>query len=394
MKASRQDKTTLAAWLGLIGCLIAATYLLAPLLDSGFLTDDYLILNTIAENHPEPLRGDWSEIFHSGFEAVSKNFQIFRPTVAWSYALNFAYAGVDTGAYQLTNLLLHLFAGCLAFLLLKKLMPQLGPWPQTLACAWFLMSPLQLESVAWTAARSETLCWIFGASAWLWKLQRPKAHFFALVLAALSLCSKETGVTFLAGLLLIDLMPNKSAAGVNPFDRPRTLWQKGRVTFLGGGLILLAYLAAKFQIYGALTGAHGGRSLGDVLAEGLIERYFVALRTIIMPINSLAHSGTWRHALMVASALAFGAIVIRALNRRQDLPGRSWLLGALTFVVPFGLAVAFNGIDERMVNTRALYTPMFALCLLLVSWLAPRAQVKAGCVMPVSCRLWPSCSLP
>lgn len=91
---------------------------------------------------------------------------VLRPSSSASYALNFALCGATPRCLQAGNLLLHLGAGLLLFVLLQRWLA-LPHWPQdqrrralplaTLIAAVWLLHPLQTEVVAYLPGRAEGL---------------------------------------------------------------------------------------------------------------------------------------------------------------------------------------------------------------------------------------------
>src|ERR1017187_8092065 len=107
-----------------------------------------------------------------------------RPLLMFSFWINHTISGTQTFSYHFLNLLLHLATGALAFLIVRKSLE--APWGRpfgvpeaggtacptgeggwkreglaAFAAGLFLLHPLQTESVAYVASRSETLSVMF-----------------------------------------------------------------------------------------------------------------------------------------------------------------------------------------------------------------------------------------
>ncbi len=106
--------------------------------------------------------------------------------------------------YHLVNLLLHLAAVALLYLILRRLeIP--GAW---LAAAIFALHPVMVESVAWITEQKNTLSTVFYLGALLAYLHfdqtRRKSHYaLALALYLLAMASKTVTATLPAALLVI-----------------------------------------------------------------------------------------------------------------------------------------------------------------------------------------------
>lgn len=86
-----------------------------------------------------------------------------RPVLMFSFWANFVTSGLQPFAYHLTNVLLHLAAGVLVFVIARRLLGLAGEdcarrdWLAVAGAALFLLHPIQTESVAYVASRSELL---------------------------------------------------------------------------------------------------------------------------------------------------------------------------------------------------------------------------------------------
>lgn len=82
-----------------------------------------------------------------------------RPLLNLSFALNYAWGGLDVRGYHAVNLAIHWAAACLLFGLVRRSCPraeQAMPLAAAAAALW-LVHPLQTESVTYIAQRAEAL---------------------------------------------------------------------------------------------------------------------------------------------------------------------------------------------------------------------------------------------
>jgi tetratricopeptide (TPR) repeat protein len=143
-----------------------------------------------------------------------------RPVLMATYWFNAWLSGDDPYSYHLTGVLIHLAAGALVFLIVRRVLE----WSPALAarrtlvagfaCGLFLLHPIQTEAVAYIAGRSESLSVMFLLAAYAVFLYRPQAAIgwgsMVLVMALffLAVLSKEQTIVLPALLLLTDLWWN------------------------------------------------------------------------------------------------------------------------------------------------------------------------------------------
>jgi len=132
----------------------------------------------------------------------------WHPLTTISHMLDCQFYGLHAGGHHLTNVILHLVAAVLLFLMLREMTGEL--WRCAFVAAVFAIHPLRVESVAWVAERKDVLSGIFFMLT-LWAYVRyvrlPASRGrYALVAAwlALGLMSKPMLVTVPFVLLLLD----------------------------------------------------------------------------------------------------------------------------------------------------------------------------------------------
>lgn len=221
----------------LIPSLLVATLLsYLPALKGPFLFDDLLLppMNLSA-------RMAWASYLRG-----------FRPL--YYIALNFdtVVFGPDSFVFHGINLCYHLVNGVLAYFVLRRVIDYVRPqapfaaWAAGFGAGLFLLHPLQTESVAYIASRSEVMSVFFSWSALLLYLQdREKAPgplrvlaIFALLL--LGLMSKEHVVAVPAVFMLVDyyFRPGYSLSGLTR----RWMFY---LPILTGGIAAATYLLMK-----------------------------------------------------------------------------------------------------------------------------------------------------
>lgn len=161
----------------------------------------------------------------------------YRPVQNLSYILDYWLWNENTAGYHLSNILLHGFAGCLLFVLLRRVLPPLlegtamrarsGVLAWLVALVW-VVHPIHHAAVAYIAGRADSLAAVLSLSAWLIYL-RDEMHSQPWKLAGLglvsgglfllALCAKEIAAVWLAlfaGWLLFFRQPGQRFRRVLP----------------------------------------------------------------------------------------------------------------------------------------------------------------------------------
>jgi len=222
----RSDEKTVI----MVGMIVAAATMLVYLgsLSCGFinLDDPYYISNNalIRSLDGEHLLGVFT-VPHLGN---------WLPLTYLSFAIDYHFWGDNPGGYHLTNIILHAANAALVVLLASalcrdKLLAACIPVERSrwvyplmllLAGLLFALHPLRVESVAWAAARKDTLNGLFTLSSLLAYLRFVRlkaagekrfkwlgAYLLSLVLFTCSLLAKQVSVTIPVILLLLDWYP-------------------------------------------------------------------------------------------------------------------------------------------------------------------------------------------
>src|ERR1051326_6757646 len=324
-----------------------------------------------------------------------------------TFAANFAAGGQNVWGYHLVNLLLHLLNGLLIYFLALRIwaisrfsgggplarspIPEQATTFALLAALFFIIHPVQTESVTYVSSRSEllsTLFYIVAVLLFIRKAPEKIGFSFCLLTAAilvLALGAKETTISLPAALLLYDFifLSNGDIRKVVrrwPFHTP----------FLAGGLAAAFYLAW----FGSLrcsvgTGASGISPYSYFLTELRVVVRYVQITLIPSGLN-LAYdfplSNSFWEPRVILSSLALLGVVSWAwwLRKRQPIVSFS----ILWFFITLAPTSSFFPIRDVIFEHR-LYLPMVGLCLsfpILIEFLfaasrrryAPRSASPAG----------------
>jgi len=141
-----------------------------------------------------------------GFESST----YWHPITWLSHMLGFQLFGFRPGMHHWINLLFHISNTLLLFLILKRMTGAF--WQSAFVAGLFAIHPLNVESVAWVAARKNVLStffWMLTMLAYVGYTERPGAFRYLLVFMALALglMAKPMLVTLPFVLLLMDYWP-------------------------------------------------------------------------------------------------------------------------------------------------------------------------------------------
>ena len=163
----------------------------------------------ITEN-PHVLNGITAEGFRWAFNFTEKDKTYWHPLTWLSHMLDIHLFGTNAGSHLTINMLLHILNTLLLIHVFRRMTGRL--WPPLIAAALFAWHPLNVESVAWVAARKNllsTLLWLFTTLAYIRYADKPSLRRYVLILAifSLGLLSKPMLVTLPCVLLLLDFWP-------------------------------------------------------------------------------------------------------------------------------------------------------------------------------------------
>src|SRR5438128_11110170 len=169
-----------------------------------------------------------------------------------TFALNSRWSGQEVWSYHVVNFALHFLNGLFVFAIADRIFRytetnlQRSRIYAALAAAFFLLHPVQTESVTYISSRSELLSTFFYTLALLLFAHRPPQQIgfgFSLIVAlffVLGMAAKETVISLPAALLLYDFV-FLSGGEIRPI---LSRW-RFYLTFLLGGLALAAYVLVR-----------------------------------------------------------------------------------------------------------------------------------------------------
>ena len=349
------------------------------------------------------------------FSYISKNPQVRRgltlQTAHWaltstedgnwyplrrlSHLADVSLLGLDARGHHLVSVAWHAAAALLLFLVLHRMTGM--RWRSFVVAGLFAAHPLQVESVAWAAERSNVQAGLFFALTlllWTRQARRPGAGRYGAALgsSALALAAKPILMTLPFLLLLLDLWPlgRLSRPGAPPWRVSGAVL--GRRVLEKIPLLALAAFSGAMAVY-----AH--RQLGSLptflslpfavrLANAAVA-FWSYVGKLLWPADLAVfypHPGSSIPAGKVAAAAlllaAATALALRSARRRPWLAaGWLWFAGMLA---PMSGVVQFGG---HALADRFAYLPSIGIFLALVWTVAedlPARLARARVLAPLT----------
>lgn len=345
-------------WAAALAGLIVALEVYGPALSGAFVLDDRYLLfmdpSAAQLSLPNWLAG-------------------MRPLLNFSYWLNFQSSGIDPNMYHMTNVFLHFLGSLVIALVTARLLELSGTTGSrrnvvsVIAGGLFLLHPLQTESVAYVASRSEVLSVLFYFSAFAVFLYRRTDSMTILraltivVLFGAAISTKEHTLTLGALLLLTDYY-----------------WGMGGIRKNGllYGMLTAAGAVGAFLVWGELKSAPSAGFSVTVFTPATyfftqcrviwtyVRLFFLPFGQNVDPDVALSHS-------LLDHGAIFGLIALMALVAAAWIYRKRWPLAAFgVFVFLLLLAPTSSFVPILDVSAeRRLYLPFLGLMLVCLEFL-------------------------
>ncbi len=365
----------LKTWI-LIG--LAALVLLSfhGVLRNGFIHyDDHVYVT----DNPHVMGGLSGEGIRWAFTATDAGF--WHPLTWLSLMADAQLFRFHPAGYHGTNLLLHLLTTLLLFSVLSGLTGRIGP--SAFAAALFGVHPIQVEPVAWVAARKDVLSaffWVATLGIYGWYALRPGLMRYGALAASffLGLMAKPMVVTLPLILLLLDIWPLKrlepwkgeqTAAleyerRFRPVSWKTALLEKLPLLAMAAGVVAVTFFAE------ARTGALKPLEafpLSDRLGNALVS-YARYLGHVLWPTDlsiHYAHPGSWPLWATAGSAVLLAAVTLAALKAFRNRPYLT--TGWFWFLIVLLPVIGIVQIGSHAMADRYAYIPSIGL-FLMVAW--------------------------
>jgi len=366
---STQASPRLVAILALLLAVgTAAVY--APAMRNGFVNlddPDYVTRNS------HVLGGlTWADIrWALGSSYPSSNW---HPLTWISHMADVQVYGRNPAGHHFTNVLLHILAVVLLFLLIEQATGR--ALRSAAVAALFAVQPLNVEAVAWISERKSVLCVLFfllaiGAYGWYAKSPGVGRYLWVVLFFGLGITAKVMLIPFPFALLLLDYWPLGRLPGTDAEGRPRDFFVALRALVIEKiPLFVMAAAGGAVTVYvhsreHALTAAMPF----SWRFKNAIFSYVAYLGKVIWPVGLAPYyphpenALTWTVVALAALALAGITIIVwRFRDRKYLVIGWLWYLGTMLPMIGF-IQTGRQGMADRF-----MHIPMMGLLFALV-WL-------------------------
>ena len=297
-----------------------------------------------------------------------------RPLLMFSYLIDYTRGGIEPHDYHVTNVLLHYVTAIFITLIVDRLLERLKiDFKSRVALSifaggLFLLHPLQTESVAYVASRSEALSVMFYyAAVCVFLYKKPEEWISVwrslaiLVLFAAALTSKEHTLTLPALLLLLDL------AWV------REGWRKNALLY---GMMAAAGIVGGIFVVRLLSKADSaGFSLKDMSPADYFftqcRVLWTYLRMFVLPVGQNIDPDIPTSRSLLDGGAIFGLLALVALAAAAWIYRKRFPLAALGLAVFLLLISPTSSIVpiHDVMAERRVYLPFLGLALIAVEFL-------------------------
>jgi len=314
----------------------------------------------------------------------------YAPLHLLSYMVDHALWGLNPAGFIATNMLLHALNGILLFRLAQSLGLSRG-WA-FLGAGFFLIHPVQVESVVWVSQRKTVLAMTFYLGAWTWYLaylraagrQRTYAYLMVMALFTAAVLTKAVVVVFPLALIAVD-----------DFWLQRASWRQILVDkiplfIIAGAGIMLALASQAEEAGGGRIELPAAHPLGMLFTMVTVFARYLGM--LIWPVNLSAHyqiairnefDGAVAVGMMVLGVTAGVLFLLWRRDRRMFSAALLFLIGLLpvSHLVPF----------TSLMHDRYLYFPLLGAALALglgAAHLADRRSQPWAGVLLVTGGIW------
>jgi protein O-mannosyl-transferase len=343
-------------WLWAAGfvALIVALEIYSPALHGPFVLDDRALPYMVPTIEGAPLRA-WIGV---------------RPLLMFTFWLNYQSGGIDPFGYHLVNVLLHFLGSVVVSLIAARLLSWVnvdGPKRDVLAVlagALFLVHPVQTESVAYVASRSEALSVLFFYSGLAVFLNRGEGSMgwrralISVVLFGAAMATKEHTAVFPIVVIVTDYFWKRGGLRKNAFFYA--------LVAAGGaaGVVMVYRVLGSTPTAGFRTGEFTPFTYFYTQCRVMwtyVRMFFLPFGQNVDPDVAISHT-ILEHGAIVG-LLAMAGVLAAAWVYRKRWPLASF--GAILFVILLAPTSSFVPILDPAAERR-LYLPFLGLILIVL----------------------------
>ncbi|MBI4727457.1 tetratricopeptide repeat protein [candidate division TA06 bacterium] len=329
-------------------------------LRNGFTWDDFPLIEK-----DERIRGTGNipHIFSSDFwpsgGGTDEKLGYYRPAVTVSYLIDYSLWGLRPRGYHFSNILYHLIATLLLFLILDRVCK--NGQAAFYASLLFAIHPIHTEAVAPIWGRTDLLCGLFYfASISMYLLSQKNIIHYAIspLFFMLALLSKEMAISLPLAVIGCDYMMGKN---FGPNGNLR--WRR----YLGFAVAVAIYLGARYHAMGTLLVSRNSEFLSwpqkiclmMASAAFYLKSFYLPLKLNAYPVFDV-NNGLSLFLKTTAVIVAFATVVTMLSRKKKNLTGLAFAGLAL---IPVLWPGSVGGVTAA---ERFLYIPSAGLCLFTI----------------------------
>ena len=355
------------AWLpaGLFLAGLPAVYIYSRACGLGFFADDFVFLHLLENKGPRFLAAYFCRLMDGNF---------FRPAAAVPWFLGHAL-GNSAFIHHLISVFLHVLNSTLGGFLCFRVLVRLDGADHSKAFTGglvstiiFLFSPAQSEAVFWISGKFDLLCVFFALLsflAYLAHVEKPSAVRLVLVfwLVLFSLLSKETGITFVLGLVVLEILIRGKSGRERNLHLSAISCRKNSIQRAAAvGFGLLVYFLFRVGMQENFL-PEGGLSLHSV--AGMFEHAWIVLLHLAAPVWP-AEGGTLVPQWAFVSLFALFLLLFLF----KEVRGWYYLFVLALLVFPLLPGLLYDWQPAEWVGSRLLYPALPGWSILWGSGLA------------------------
>jgi hypothetical protein len=311
-----------------------------------------------------------------------------RPLLMFSYWANFQLSGRNPFSYHVANLLFHLANSVAIYLIARRILSweTLEKWRREILAGFagllFLMHPVQTESVAWIAGRSESLSVLFFLYAFTVFLYRPSGpigwlrSIFVLALFACAAATKEHTATLPLILVLTDLYSSRE-------NRIQALRQNWRLYLpMAAGALVAGAFIWRVVSTSKSAGFSGAGVSWASYALTQCRVFYMYLRLFLFPAGqNIDYDVPWTPVrfdpVTLVCFIGIAALGFFAWKLRRRFPVASY--GFFVFLILLAPTSSFIPIKDPIVERR-LYLPMIGLVLIACEFMIHAIRERTAAI--------------
>ncbi len=354
-------------WISILGFIL---YGQTITFDYTYLDDHELILGRLEQlGHPDQIAKAFTE---DAFHTPGSKAYYYRPILTVSFVADRIIGGGSFAMFHVTNIILHILASGLLFLLLAEMgYDRLKSFLFTLI---FVVHPVLVHAVAWVPGRNDTLLAVFVFASILFFLRYIKTRLSSLFILhssffLLALFTKETAIVLPVICFIYALLTN--GRNMNRIMVPSLAWV----------IITPAWIVLRYHVLGGSHGYPVSESLASIIHNlpallPFIGKSLVPAGLSVFPIMKDMMLSMF---MGIAGILAISTLIILTKQKdwRRILFAVAWFL---LFLIP---AFIKSKSQEPDFTEHRVYVSLAGLIMLLLE-IAPFKSMQISPLSPRS----------